>query len=121
MEGFQFRGYRLSKDGRPTFKYSLGDAVIEDFPHAVENGPKITLVRNYTVTADKPVDNLYLRAAVGSAIKPLDDGWYDVDGQMRVRVAGGAATVRESGGKQELVVRAAFHGQQAKLTQEYDW
>ena len=73
------------------------------------------------MTADKPVENLYLRAAVGSEIKPLDGGWYEVDGQLRVRVAGGQATVRTSGGKQELVVRAEFNGKQAKLTQEYDW
>ena len=48
-------------------------------------------------------------------------GWYDVDGQLRVRVAGGQATVRDSAGKKELVVRAEFNGKEAKLTQEYDW
>ncbi len=120
-QGFQFRGYHLSKDGRPTFKYTLNEAVIEDFPNAVESGAKTTLVREYKVTADKPVENLYLRAAVGGSISPLDDGWYDVDGQLRVRVAGGQATIRDSGGKKELVVHAEFHGKQAKLTQEYDW
>lgn len=120
-QGFQFRGYKLSKDGRPTFKYTLNDAVIEDFPNAVENGPKITLVRNYKITADKPVENLYLRAAVGSSIKPLDDGWYELDNGLHVRVSGGQATVRDSAGKKELLVRAEFQGKEAKLTQEYDW
>ncbi|MCA9266952.1 MAG: c-type cytochrome, partial [Planctomycetales bacterium] len=34
-QGFQFRGYRLSKEGRPTFRYSLGTTQVEDFPSVV--------------------------------------------------------------------------------------
>ncbi|MCA9267449.1 MAG: hypothetical protein KDA41_03215, partial [Planctomycetales bacterium] len=71
--------------------------------------------------ADKPPSDLYLRAAVGSAIAPLDGGWYDVDGQLRVRIAGGTAVVRSSGGKQELIVHVEFQGAKAQISQEYDW
>ncbi len=120
-QGGKFIGYRLSEDRRPTFIYSTGGVRVEDFPTPVEDGAKIAMQRSYTVTADKPPGNLYLRAAAGGAIKKLGDGWYDVDGQMKTRIIGGEPTIRDSGGKQELLVLVKFDGKVAKLSQEYDW
>jgi hypothetical protein len=117
--GFKFLGYTLSKDDRPTFRYSFNGVTIEDFPNpSGKDNP--TLRREFKLTADKPVDGLCFRAAVGNKIEKASDGWYKVDG-MRVRIEGADAAVRQSGGKSELIVPLRFADGMAKFVQEFAW
>jgi mono/diheme cytochrome c family protein len=119
--GFKFLGYRLTPDDRPTFLYSLDAIRFEDFsnPIASKDG---RLHRQLAITAEKPVEGLHFRAAVGSKIEALKDGWYRIDGAWRLKIETEAAPlVRQSGGKTELLVPIRFTDSKAKLVLEYTW
>ena len=75
-------------------------------------------MRTLTVTADKPVEGLYFRAAVGAKIGPAASGWYPVDG-WKVKITGGEPVVRQVGGKSELLV--PVKDGKAKIVQEIAW
>jgi hypothetical protein len=114
-----FRGYRLTKDQRPTFIYEVGGLVVEDFPNAVAGEKSPGFKRELTVTTKDAVNNLYFRAAVADVIEPLKDGWFAVGKEMRVRLPGGI--VRESAGKKELILLVKFKDGKATVTQELAW
>jgi mono/diheme cytochrome c family protein len=117
--GEKFLGYRLTKDERPTFRYSVNGATIEDTPNpSSKENP--TLRRTIRVTAVAPVDGLAFRAAVGSKIESTGGGWFKVD-NFKVRIDGAAATIRQTGGKAELVVPVRFADGTAQFVQEFAW
>ena len=117
--GQKFLGYTLTKDERPTFRYAVNGAVIEDTPNpSGKDNP--TLRRTIQVSADKAVDGLTFRAAVGNKIEPAGGGWFKVDG-YRVRIDGAEATVRQSNGKAELLVPIRPSGGKTKFVQEIAW
>lgn len=120
--GFQFKGYRLTADQRPTFQYSVGDISIEDFPNAVEGKPNPILRRKLTITAKQNSANLYFRAAVGSKIEPAKDSWYLINNEWRMRIDSAAQPrIRQSAGQQELLVPVRFEKNRAVIVQEYVW
>jgi mono/diheme cytochrome c family protein len=117
--GHKFLGYRLTPDDRPTFRYSLGDVTIEDFPNATA-GKDISIQRTLQFSASKPVDGLCFRAAVGSKIEALEGGSYRIDG-WKLKLDGSGAQVRESGGKKELLVPIRFVDGKAQIVLQYVW
>jgi mono/diheme cytochrome c family protein len=118
--GWKFKGYRLTPDDRPTFKYALGDLEVEDFPNAVA-GKSPSLTRTLKLSAVGPLDNLYFRAAMGAKIESLGAGWYGIDGwKMKIESAT-APQVRQSNGKAELLVPIRFADTHAKVIQEFSW
>lgn len=121
-QGFKFGGYRLTPDERPTFLYSLGDIHIEDFPDAFVVGKDAGLRRTFDITAAKPTNNLYFRAAVGSKIEALGNGVFRIDGTVRMKLISQAApTIRSSAGSMELVVPIVFANKKSRILQEYMW
>jgi mono/diheme cytochrome c family protein len=118
-QGYRFRGYRLTTDERPTFLYSFGDVKVEDFPNAVA-GKEQSIKRTLKLATEKPIENLYFRAAVGTKIEPLDAGWYRIDG-WKMKLEGGGPVIRPAGGKSELLVPIRFKDGKAQLVQEFVW
>jgi mono/diheme cytochrome c family protein len=121
--GYQFRGYRTAADGRPTFLYSCHDVRIEDFPKAVADKPNPSLRRTLTLSAEKPVDNLWFRAAVADKIEPADKkGTYRINGEWTLKLECAAEPkIRKSGGKMELLAPARFQDGKARIVQEFVW
>jgi mono/diheme cytochrome c family protein len=120
--GYQFRGYRLTPDQRPTFKYSFGDIGIEDFPNAVEAKPNSIIRRKLTITAKQAPANLWFRAAVGNKIEAAKNGWYVINNEWRMRLEATAQPViRSSAGQQELLVPVRFDNNRAAISQEFVW
>lgn len=119
--GYHFKGYKLAKDERPTFLYECAGVKIEDFPNAVASKPTPSMKRTLTVTAEKPTDGFYYRAAQADKIEPAGDGWYKVGSDYKIKIDGATPQVRKSGGKSELLVPVKFNNNQAKLTVEYVW
>jgi hypothetical protein len=116
-KGQKFLGYTLTKDERPTFRYAVGDARIEDFPNpSGKENP--TFVRTMAIVSPKEQEGLYYRAAVGSKIGPLKDDWYSVDG-WKLKLTGGTPVIRTIAGKSELIV--PIRNGTTKLVQEYSW
>ena len=120
--GQKFTGYRLNKEGRPTFLYTVGTTRVEDYPEAVAGKDAATIRRTIDLRDDHAVQNLHFRAAVGKSIKDLGDGWYQVDGEWRVRVvADPSPMIRQSGGKAELVVPVLLKGGKGRIVEEFAW
>jgi cytochrome c2 len=118
-QGYRFLGYRLTPDERPTFLYSFGDVKIEDFPNALP-GKDMNIKRTLNLSTEKPISNLYFRAAVGAKIEALEGGWYRIDG-LKMKLEGGSPVIRPAGGKSELLVPIPFKDGKAQIVQEFVW
>ncbi len=121
--GYQFRGYRLSADQRPTFLYDLGPVHVEDYPNPIATVAATTLGRTITLKAGEAVENLYFRAAAADKITAGNDGWFMIDGTLRMRLeaSGSKPVVRKQGNQMELIVPVKFESGQAKVVQEFAW
>jgi hypothetical protein len=120
--GQRFRGYRLTKDDRPTFLYQVGDVLVEDFFQPVVTAKEHTLKRTLTLRATKPTGNLYFRVASAGKIVAgknsfLVDGAYRID----VTATGGKMFLRKAGGKVELLLQAGFKDGKCVIVQSYTW
>jgi hypothetical protein len=121
--GFRFRGYHLTTDQRPTFKYLYKRINVEDFFDTKYLGPSDPVPRTLTFTSSEPVANLWLRAAVGS-IQQQDEGWYLVDNQWRLKIEnspGAAAVLRQSNGQDELLVPIRFQNGKSQVIERFQW
>ena len=97
------KGYVLDENDRPSFRYQSYGASIDDKIRVLAEGKGIQ--REVTIT--NPSSDLYARLISGTNISALENGMYLVDGQEYVRiddVAGAKPTIRESNGRQELIV-----------------
>ncbi len=115
--GYRFKGYKLDKEDRPTFQYSMGDIAITDTPTPVVRGKEAVMTRAFTVSGagDGP---LTYRAALGDKVEALEGGWFKVDG-WKVKLAG--ARIRKAGARQELLLDVALKDGKAAFVVEYSW
>lgn len=118
--GYRFRGYKLDTAGRPAFRYATDEFEVSDLaiPSAGSKFP--TLNRQFQITSQSS-QQLYLRAAVGTKVNPVEDGWYVVDGALRIRVRSDGAFLRNSAGQQELLVPIDLNNGSAAVVQEIAW
>jgi mono/diheme cytochrome c family protein len=120
--GDRFKGYRLAGGGRPVFQYDIGPAHVEDFPEGVSGGESPTIRRTLELSADKPPRDLYFRAAVGKKIEALEDGWYGIDGEWKLRISAESKPfVRDSAGKSELILPVMLDGGNSRIVEEFMW
>lgn len=121
--GYRFRGYRLNAKQQPTFVYDTPELHIADFLEPVSRGAEGAFRRQITLTADRDLENVYVRAGVGQRIEQQADGWYVIDGTVRVLVTaeGTAPLVRDSNGRKELLIPVRFSGGRAAVVQELEW
>ena len=121
--GFKMGGYRLDKRRRPSFFYSFGSVRIEDFPVPVESKGLVTFQRVLSVESAESSGSLWFRAAAGS-IEALASGGYRIDGKLTVSFGlspGCKAIVRNSGGKQELLVSVSLDKGKARIEERISW
>jgi mono/diheme cytochrome c family protein len=119
-ETSKFRGYRLTEDGRPTFLYDVAGVRVEDAPNSTVDLSRGVLERKLVLRAGKAPKNLFLLAAAGS-VEQEQNGWFAIDGRYRVRILGAMPMVRESRGRQELLVRIEFEEDGAEVVQQFNW
>jgi hypothetical protein len=118
----RFRGYRLSKEGRPTFRYDLDTTHVEDFPEPVPHPDAAGIRRTIRLESDAPPGSLWFRAAVGDTIEAKPDGWFLINGEWKLRLeAAGTPVVRTSAGHKELLVPVSFQGRKATIVEEFVW
>jgi len=103
--GGRFLGYALDEQGRPIFRWSLNDLhVAEAFTVTAEQAsPKLN--RELQVTSAAGEGLTIMRAARGSAITSVSDGWWNIDDRWYVRLSGPdleSAAVFRSDGADEL-------------------
>lgn len=124
--GHRFRGYRLDRNRRPTFLYQIDGVLIEDhcdpLPTQFEPGLKRTLRVIPVDEAGSSSGPLYYRAAAGKSITRDEDGWFVVDGMLRIHLQAPAQPVlREVGGRQELIVPLSQVRAPLTIVQQYVW
>lgn len=121
--GYRMGGYRLDKKRQPTFFYSFSGVRVEDFPEPVESKGTVTFQRVLTVAGEEGVKNLWFRAAAGQ-VEKLAGETYRIDGKLRLSFGltpGCKVVVRESGGKQELLVSVVLDKGKARIEEEIAW
>lgn len=121
-ERFQFMGYQLNDKGQPAFKYQTSFATVTDFPQPVAGEKSdAALERTLTVTQPLKANQIYFRAGVGDRIEQVGNS-YIVDGAMKITLTGdGEPFIRESNGKQELLMPVQIRGGGAQIIQRIDW
>lgn len=118
---YRAEGYALDANGYPTFLYRLGTLEVEDRAAPAADG--IALLRQLHLRAPGESSGVYARLAAGEEVRRLDDGSYAVDDfSYYIRPEGGAAPViRQSGGRQELLVPVRFQNGEATVSYSILW
>ncbi len=102
-EEFRGKGYRLDQSGNPVFQYLLGETMVKD--QLLPKGDGSYLQRQLAL--EGMLTNGQHRAAKAKKIEALDKNLYRVDGAYYIRLPEKSeykATVRQSGGFQELLI-----------------
>lgn len=119
--GYRFLGYQLDSKGRPTFRYATEAAEVRDTPIPIAGKSFASLERHIEVIAPA-ADQLYFRAAVGNSIVSAEDGWYVVDGAVRIRVRNAdGGFLRQSEGRSELLIPITLTNGRIELIQDIVW
>ena len=117
--GYQYRGYYLDKQKRPTFMYQYGEVTVEDFFEDVRRSDeRAGFKRRLTFMAPKPPEAFIFRVATGKTIKQAADNEYQVD-SLTIR-SSRPAEVRAAE-KQELLIPLELSGGQSTLEIDYIW
>lgn len=125
--GYRFRGYRLDPQRRPVFQYAVHGVTVDDFllPVVSAENRYPTLRRTLTFTTGSPGEaaagTWYFRAAVGR-VEQTAQGRYQIDGVWTLSVLSDAAPViRETEGRQELLIPVKFDQPSSEIALEYLW
>lgn len=73
--GYRVLGRRIGKDGVPSFRYKLGDCVIEERSEPILSDRGAGVRRRFRITTDMDTDPLWLRAAAGTTVSRVDGEW----------------------------------------------
>lgn len=122
--GFHFRGYRLDAHQRPVFQFSVESMNAEDsLLPALREGAKSPYLRRTVTLRGMDRDAVwYFRAAVAHKIESTSPGVYRIDGTWTLQVTSTEpAIVRDSQGRQELLIPVRTGQLPASLTLEYQW
>ena len=119
--GYQFRGYHLDAQRRPTFRYRYGDIVVEDFfEDARDTDGKAYFKRTFQFDAPGAQPPFYFRAASGKKITTQSERAFAADAlQLRI-TSGHRGTVRE-GNPGEVLIPLTLPKGRSTLTLEYQW
>lgn len=131
-QGWRFKGYRVDPDGRPRFRYGTDAVGVEDAPRPIRadlaGTPDAVLRRNLLVSAGSGValpERLFLRVAAGTKIEEVGGRNYRIDDALTVRLPpapdGPAPLVRESEGRNELLVPIRAGRDSARIEIDYEW
>jgi cytochrome c553 len=118
--GGRFLGYHLGKDRRPTFRYRLGAATIEEKPEPVLKPGGATLKRSFKITNDSNT-TLYFLAGQGIAVEDKGGNTYHVDGNI-IQLTGSPRIkpfIRTADGQNQIIVPITSNS--ASLTQTIEW
>lgn len=98
----QYKGISLDKDGSPSVDYTMNGTTIRDQIRPTETA----LSRTFTLGGTAPAGQLYCRLAGGKSLEEIAKGLYAVDDRSYyVRFDPKApVSVRQSGGRQELIM-----------------
>jgi hypothetical protein len=115
--GYRPLGRRIAADGRPTFRYAIGDVIIEEEVVALLEQGGAGLSRRFRFDRSAPTAPLVFRAAVGEEIEQVGDGDFLIDGLISLRLP----NARVYPGPQGDELRAVVTPDQHTLEVELRW
>lgn len=128
---YQFRGYVYDAQRRPQFRYQFGAIEISDAfqPEKSSANFETGFRRRLSLRADKPVADVWFRAALADKMDDLGNATYLMDGSVRLAFpslatnskAASQILVRQSEGKSELLVLVVFESGVAEIVEEIAW
>ncbi|OYP28214.1 family 16 glycoside hydrolase [Rhodopirellula sp. MGV] len=98
--GYRFKGYRLDKDGRPVFRYQIGDAIVEDYLQPVTDSSAIRTLSIQWNEGATP-KSLVWRPVTTGDVKQTEQGFES--GSVKIQLDLPAHVINE-GGRNELRV-----------------
>ncbi|MDX2245348.1 MAG: family 16 glycoside hydrolase [Bacteroidia bacterium] len=118
---YKFEGYGIAEaDGSPVFTYTLGNTPVSDRISLAEEGKY--LIRSVSVGTGIG-NGLNFRMAEGKKIENLGDGLFAIDKVFYIRVEDKQLNpvVRNSEGKQELIVAIPSSGKETTINYAIIW
>lgn len=123
--GGRFLGYRLGTDRRPTFRYRLEGATIEEKADPVLRPGGAVLKRSFQIHGGATEDDaLYFLAAQGTSIADQGKGKYEVNGAVLIQLKTSPEVrpfIRNDGEKRQLLVPIRTRNGTASITQIIAW
>lgn len=118
--GYQYRGYRLDKNKRPTFIYHYGEITVEDFfEDLLDADGKAYFKRTMSLAAPSKQEMFYFRVASGNEIKSEGTDW-QID-KLNLRLSGGQSGRVRDGDPKELLIPLEISEGKTILQLEYRW
>ncbi|MCD8742100.1 DUF1080 domain-containing protein [Mucilaginibacter roseus] len=101
--GFKTIGYKLDKDKKPAFSYSIYGTVVTDATTVLDGGQGIERV----IELQQPADKLYYRVVAADKIEEIGKGLYIINDKsyyLHLSDDSGKPIIRNSGLQEELIV-----------------
>ncbi|MCH8044432.1 MAG: hypothetical protein IID44_12005 [Planctomycetes bacterium] len=119
--GYQFRGYFLDKQKRPTFMYRYGDVKVEEFFEDLLDEKKVAYFRRtFTFEAPDAQESFYFRAASGKSVTKKSDTSFVVD-RLSVIIKGSRRGIIRDGDPKELLIPLTLPKGKSTLILDYKW
>jgi mono/diheme cytochrome c family protein len=121
--GYRFNGYRFNEQRQPVFRYSFADVSVSDAITPASRGDQRAVFRRTLTLTSRTDQRLWFRAAAAAKVESVD-GVFVVDDHLRIHLPAtnaGAAVVRQSGGRSELLVPVAVSPAEATIELRYEW
>ena len=115
---YRFKGYRLDQKRFPTFFYEYRDLEVSDRSESALIDESEALVRRVAVKGEAE-ENTYFRVANTGPLEVDESGWYDVGGQMKLKLEGAEPVIRDGGNGNKELLAAVKGGTELTLT--YRW
>ncbi len=116
--GYKFLGYTTTPDDRPTFRYQIGESIINDFSTGKPEGETANLIR--TISVSSPSAGLTLKIAESNALNG-GGNIFHLGKDLTFKIHGAPARIRTLAGKKELVVDLDKSTKDQPLKIEYIW
>ena len=119
--GYQFRGYRLDAQRRPSFLYHYGDIAVEDsFTDVRDTTGKPFFRRTFLFTTPAEQTPFHFRAATGTKITTSADRSFTVD-LLHLRITSEHQGIVRDGKPGEVLIPLTLPTGRSTLTLEYQW
>ena len=119
--GYQFLGYQLDDQRRPTFRYRYGDITVEDTFADVRGADGTAYFRRTLVlSAASAQAPCHFRAATGSTITTQSERSFTLD-QVRLRITSEHQGVVRPGSPGDVLIPLTLPAGRTTLSLEYQW
>lgn len=119
--GYQFRGYHLDRDRRPTLLYRYGEIAVEDFFEDVrgqDGNPFFKRTLRFETTTDSAP--FHFRAAAGPKIVRHSERHFAID-KLQLRITSHHTGVVREGETGDVLIPLTAPKGRSTLTLEYQW